>query len=102
PLPVPVERIAVLHDKLPGAHDAEARADLVAVLVLNLVDDERELPVRADLRTDHVGDDLLVGRPEAELPAVAVLQAEHLLAVIEPAPAFVPQLRRLDEDRKST
>ena len=69
---VQVEGVGVLHQELARPHDPEARADLVAELGLDLVEVDRELLVAAQLVARQVGDDLLVGRAEAELPLVAV------------------------------
>ena len=42
---VAVEGIKILHDELAAAHQAEPRPDLVAELVLDLVQHQRQLPV---------------------------------------------------------
>src|SRR5581483_8957455 len=89
-----VEGVAVLHQELAPAHEAEARADLVPELGLDLVQVLREVAVRADLLPHDVGHGLLVRRAEAEVALVAVLDAEQLLAVALPASALLPELRR--------
>ena len=45
---------------------------------------------------EDIGDHFLIGRAEQHFAFVAVTNAEHFLAVIIIAPAFAPQLRRLD------
>ncbi len=44
---------------------------------------------------DQVGDDFLVGGPQAIIMIVPVFQTEEFLAVFFPAPAFLPEFRRL-------
>ena len=72
-LPVDVERVGVLHEKLAPAHEAEARPHLVAELDLNLVEVLRQVTVRADLAAHEIRHHLLVGGAEAEVAVVAVL-----------------------------
>ena len=91
---VQVEGVGVLHDEFAAAHQAETGPDFVAEFSLDLVEIEGQLPVGADLPADDVGDHFLVGRPHAELGLLAVLEPQQLLAVIVPAPGFLPQLGR--------
>ena len=63
---VHVERVGVGHDQLTGAQQPETGPGLVAELDLDLVDGQRELPVRVDLGPHGDGDHLLVGGPEHE------------------------------------
>src|SRR5690606_2031880 len=77
------------------AHHAEARADLVAELGLDLVETRRQLLVAGQLVAREVGDDLLVGRPVAVPGLLAVLHFHQLAAELLPAPGFFPQLARL-------
>ena len=93
---VDVKRIRVLHDEFAAAHEAEARADLVAELDLDLIEVLRQLAVGADLTAHEVGHDFLVRRAEAELAVVAVAHAEELRPVALPAPALAPELARND------
>jgi len=58
-----MERVAVLHQKLAAAHDAETRTDLVAEFGLDLVEMTRQLAIALDLAAHHVGDDFLVVGP---------------------------------------
>jgi hypothetical protein len=80
-----VEGVRVLHQELAAAQDAGARAGLVAVLVLDLVEDHRQVLVGRALVLDQEGEDLLVGRAEEVVAALAVVQAEQLGAVLLPA-----------------
>ena len=62
---VGMEAVGVLHDEFARAHDAEARADLVAELGLDLVEVDRQLAVALQLAARQVGDDFLVRRARA-------------------------------------
>ena len=68
-----MEGIGVLHHEFPGPHDAEPGPDLVPELGLDLVEIGRQLFVTAYLAPDQIGDDLFMGRAQAEVPLVAVL-----------------------------
>ena len=57
---VPVERIGVLHQELAGAQEAEAGAELVTVLPLDLVQVHRKVPVRREIPGNELGHDLLL------------------------------------------
>ena len=92
---VHVEGVGILHDELAAAHQAEAGADLVAELALDLVEIERHLPVALDLAPHQVGHHLFVGRSHAEFGLLSVLEAQQLLAVLLPAPRLLPELGRL-------
>ena len=92
---VDVEGVAVLHQELAPAHDAEARADLVAELPLDVIENARQVLVRAHRRAEDVGDHFLVRRAVEQIALVAVLDAQHLLAVVVVAPALAPQIGRL-------
>ena len=90
-----VEAVAILHDELAAAQQAEARANLVAELRLNLIHVQRQLLVRAQLGTHQRRDELLVRGAEAELVVVAIVQAHALGTVRVGAAGFLPQLCRL-------
>ena len=96
---VGVERIGVLHGELAAAHDAEAWADLVAELRLDLVERERKLAVRSHFVPHEIGDDLLVRGPQRVLSLVTVGEPHHERAVQVPAAGLLPELRR-GEDRQ--
>ncbi|MNS74565.1 hypothetical protein D3C72_1080460 [compost metagenome] len=93
-----VEGVGVLHDELAAAQQAEARANLVTHLGLNLVQVDRQLAVGAHRAAHDVGDDLLVRGAEHLVAVVAVLEAHQLFAVLLPAAGLHPQLGR-DHDR---
>ena len=87
-VPVDVEAVGVLHDEFLGAHEAEARADFIAELGLDLVEVDRELAVGIDLVRDEVGDDFLVRRAEDHLPILPVLDLEHHVFSTSKRPVF--------------
>ena len=89
---VPVEGIGVLHQEFAPAHQAEAGADLVAELGLDLVQVHGKLAVGAHFAADEVGDDFLVRGAEAVVALMAVLEAQEFLAVVFPTPGFAPQV----------
>ena len=91
PLRVAVERIRVLHDELADADQAGARARLVALLRLEVVEHLRQVAVRLDLARVK-GHRLLVRHREDELPVVAVTQLEHFGDVV--AAGRLPELGR--------
>ena len=90
-----VEAVGVLHDEFPPPDQSEAGPDFIAKLHLDLVEVEGQLPVGMHFFAHQVGDYFLMGGPETAVPAVAVLEAQQLLAVNLPAAGLLPQLRRL-------
>ena len=96
---VAVEAVVVLHDELAGPDEAEAGTRLVSVFVLDLVQLHRELAVGRDVLAHDVGEDFLVRGTQAELPAVAVLDAPQLGAVGRPAAGFLPELGGFEDAR---
>src|SRR4249919_2092869 len=93
---VDVEGVGVLHQELARAHHAEARADLVAELGLDVVEIDRELLVAGQLAAGEVGDDFLGGGSIAVAGLLAVLDLEQLATELLPAPGLLPQFLRLD------
>ena len=84
-LVVDVERVTVLHAELAGAQQAGAGPGLVAVLRLDLVDDERKVLVAAVQVFHQQREHLFVGGRQQHVGAATVLQAEQVVAVIGPA-----------------
>ena len=93
---VEVEGIGVLHQEFASAHQAEARPHLVAELPLDMVEVERQVLVGTHIGAEDLGDHFLVGRTVEHVALMAVPDAQHLLAVVLVAPAFAPQIGRLD------
>ena len=77
---VAVERVGVLHDELARAQHAGARARLVALLDLEVVEDLRQVAVGAHDLRDVGRDDLLVRHRQHHVRAAAVLEPEQLAA----------------------
>ncbi len=92
---IAVEAVGVLHDELAGAQDAGARAGLVALLDLEVVEQQWQVAVGLDGRGYVGGDDLLVGHGQHQVGAAAVLQLEQLLDPV--APGAAPQLGGLED-----
>ena len=92
---VAIEGVRVLHDELARAEDAGARPHLVALLRLEVVEDQRQVAVRADLACDVERHRLLVRHREHQLGALAVVQLEHLGDAV--AAGLLPQLGRRDD-----
>ena len=90
-----MERVAVLHDELAGPHQAEAGAYLVAELGLDVIEVAGQLAVAPDGGAEQLGDDFLLGRAQAVVAVVAILEAQHLGPHDVPAAAALPRLRRL-------
>jgi hypothetical protein len=84
-----VERVGVLHDELLAAEDAGPRPGLVAVLDLDLVEDQRQVLVGGVEVFDEEREHLLVGRAEQEVGAGPVVEAEEIGAVLRPAVALL-------------
>ena len=81
---VDVEGVGVLHDELTPAKDARPRPRLVAVLRLDLVQQNREVLVAAVLPLHRQREELLVSGAEQVVVLPAVLQPEDAVAVFGP------------------
>jgi hypothetical protein len=97
---VDVEGVSVLHGELADAQQAGFGAGLVAELGLDLVPDLRKLLVAAQLAARDGGHDLFVGHAEAEIGALAVLEAKHGVAHDGPAAGLLPRLARQEGGEK--
>ena len=95
-----VKRIQVFHDEFATTHQAETRAAFVAVFVLNLVEHERELTIRAHLRTNERRDHFFMRRAQAERTIMMISQTEHFFAVYVPTTRFLPKFCRLHDRHK--
>ncbi len=84
-----VERVGVFHRELAAAQQSGAGAGLVAVLVLDLVDRQRQVFVRVVEVLHEQREDLLVRRGEQVVGALAVLQTEDAVAVLLPPAALL-------------
>ena len=93
---VEVERVGVLHQKFAAAHQPEARSHLVAEFPLDVIEIERQILVRAHIGAEDLGDHLFIRGTKEHVALVAILDAQHLLAVGLVASALAPQVGRLD------
>ncbi|MCB5294869.1 hypothetical protein BJQ90_04338 [Arthrobacter sp. SO3] len=82
---VDVEGVGVLHDEFAAAQQACPGTCLVAVLVLDLVDAQRQVLVRGVQVLDQQGEHFLVGGRQQVVVALAVFEPEDALAVFGPA-----------------
>ena len=93
---VHIKVIAVFHKKLASAHHAETWPHFVTEFPLDLVKRQRQVFVAAHMGAENVGDLFLIGWAIQHIAPVAVGNAQHFSAVIVIAPAFAPQVCRLD------
>jgi hypothetical protein len=89
-----VERVRVLHRELAAAQEPGARARFIPVLVLDLVDVQRQVLVRRVEVLHEQGEDLLVRRREQVVGALAVLEPEDAVAVGLPAATGLVRVAR--------
>lgn len=87
------EAVGIFHDELAPAHEAEARTQLVAELVLNLIKGHGKLLIALELVAHQIGKRLLMGGTKAERAIVAVFETHELGAVCTDAAGFLPELR---------
>ena len=89
-----VEAVAVLHRELAAPQQPCARTGFVAVLVLDLIDRQRQILVRVVEVLHGEREDFLVRRGEQIVGALAVFQAEDAVAVLLPAPGDLVRFAR--------
>ena len=82
---VDIEGVGVLHQELADTQDAGTRPRLVAVLVLDLEQQQREVLVGAVFALHGQREELFVGRTQQVVVAAAVLKTKHPVAVFGPA-----------------
>ena len=90
---VAIEAVGVLHDELARAQHPGTRPRLVALLDLEVIEDQGQLAVGAHDLRDVERDGLLMGHREHELRALAVGQLEQRLDV--QAAGRAPRVGRL-------
>ena len=86
------EAVGVLHDELATAHQAKAGTELVAELILDVIEIHRQLLVGTQFIAHQGGHGLLVRGAEHELAAVAVIKAHELLTIGIDTAGLTPQL----------
>ena len=91
---VAIEGVGVLHQELPNAEQPEPGAELVAVLPFHLVEVDGQITVGGQIPRDQGGHDFLLGRPEHQLPVMAVGELEQCVAVQVVATRRLPRSRR--------
>ena len=94
---IAVERIEILHDEFATTHQAKPRPNLITILVLNLINEQRQLPVRTHILFYQRRHHFLMRGSQAKIPLMPVFQPEHFIAVYIPAAGLLPDLRRLDD-----
>ena len=94
---VQIEGVSVLHQEFARAHHAKARAHLVAELPLDVIEIERQILVGAHIGAEDLRDHLFIGGTKEHLALVAILDAQHLLAIGLIAAALAPQISGLDD-----
>ena len=94
---VAVAAVRVLHDELSDSDQAAARPRLVAELRLEVVDEERQLPVALDHVAQEEGDHLLVGHREDHVAIGPVLEPDELGADRVVPSALLPDLGRVHD-----
>ena len=91
-----MKAVRVFHGEFTSTHDAKAGPYFVPKLGLNLVGEQRQLPIGFDLAANDVGDHFFVCGAVAEFAVVPVFEPQEFLAVQFPSSAFLPQFGRLD------
>ncbi len=93
---VRVKGVQILHNKLAAAHQTKARAAFITIFHLHLIQKLRQLLVGAHVIAEGHADKLLMRWAKAKIAPVSVLNTPHFRAVNTPAPAFLPNFRRLE------
>ena len=86
------EAVGVLHDELAAAHQAKAGTELIAELVLNVVQVDGQLLIGAQLIAHQGRDGLLVRGAQHKLATMTVVKAHELLAIGIDTAGLTPQL----------
>ena len=86
------EAVGVLHDELAAAHQAKAGTELIAELVLNVVQVDGQLLIGAQLVAHQGSHGLLVRGAQHELATMTVVKAHKLLAIGIDTAGLTPQL----------
>ncbi len=92
-----IERVQVFHDEFAAAHQSETGPYLITILVLDLIQQQGQIPVRVNIRIHQGGDNLFMGGPQTVSPLMAIPQAEHLISINIPAAGFLPQFSGLND-----
>src|SRR5664279_4956242 len=87
---VAIETVRVHHSELTAANKTISGANLVTILVGDVVQVERQFLVGMALTTDNRRDQFLVCRSQTEPTAFSICQLEHLVAVKIPTAGRLP------------
>ena len=93
---VRVKGVTVFHHEFAPAHQAEAGADFIAELALDLIEPHGQLAVGTHFAAHQVSNDFLMGGAQAIFALVTVLEAQQFLAVVLPAARFLPEVGGLN------
>ena len=86
------EAVGVLHDELATAHQAKTGTELVAELILDVIEVHWQLLIGAQLVAHQGRDGLLVRGAQHELATMTVVKAHKLLAIGIDTAGLTPQL----------
>ena len=86
------EAVGVLHDELAAAHQAKAGTELIAELVLNVIQVDGQLLIGAQLIAHQSRDGLLVRGAQHKLATMTVVKTHELLAIGIDTAGLTPQL----------
>ena len=86
------EAVGVLHDELAAAHQAKAGTELIAELVLNVIQVDGQLLIGTQLIAHQSRDGLLVRGAQHKLATMTVVKAHELLAIGIDTARLTPQL----------
>ena len=92
------EAVGILHDELATAHQAKTGTELVAELILDVIEVHWQLLIGAQLVAHQGRDGLLVRGAQHELATMTVVKAHKLLAIGIDTAGLTPQLG-IDHDR---
>ena len=86
------EAVGILHDELATAHQAKTGTELVAELILDVIEVHWQLLIGAHLVAHQGRDGLLVRGAQHELATMTVVKAHKLLAIGIDTAGLTPQL----------
>ena len=93
---IQIEAVGILHQEFPATQHAEARANLVAELPLDLVNVARQVAIALGAVLEDGGEQLFGRGAEQHLTIMAIGDAQHFRAISIIAPRLLPQIGGLD------
>ena len=92
---IPVKAVSILHDKLAGPDNTETRADFVPEFSLDLIQHDRQLPIRMHMVLHQIRDHLFVRGAQTHFAAALIFKTDHdLFHRLIPA-GLLPKFDRL-------